>query len=53
MKGRAGEDHGKLQARVVGAIKYGKKHKEPKTKDEGFTFDVILDTTAVIADAGK
>ena len=53
VKAHAGQDHGKIQARVVGCIKYGKKHKEAKTKDEGFTFETVLDTCVVLAEPGK
>ena len=38
--------------RILGVIKYGKKKKDSKEKDDGFKYSSILDSSAKLAEAG-
>lgn len=53
IQAEAGKDHDQISAHIKGYIKYGRKPKDSLEKDAGFKYTNLIDSTSIIAEAGK
>ncbi len=53
LKGEEGKDHGPINVRITGGIKFGRKKANPTSQDTGFRFISTLDSSVKVADSGK